>query len=91
MSRSNTQPGASEPRHASSGEGFVEQGWVQLERLDGSYWCVSDSRIDDADPARLLGYVERLGRHRYEALRLSDPVRWDYCETLEAAIADLVQ
>jgi len=60
--------------------------WLETTRLGFNDWRVSDSRIEPSEPTRLLGYIERLGRHRYEILWMSEPVGWAYVTTLRIAL-----
>jgi hypothetical protein len=62
---------------------------LEVIRLSWSEWRISDSRLPDSDPDRLLGYVERLSRRRYEVVWMTDPMRWGYAESLAAALAGL--
>lgn len=63
---------------------------VQLEvtRVDRASWRISDSSIDERDPRRLLGFIERLERGRYEVLWLA-PIGWAYLGTFDLALAAL--
>ncbi len=60
--------------------------WLEVVRTGRSDWRVSDSRRDSSDPERLLGFVERLGRTRFEVLWMTDPMRWGYVESLPEAV-----
>jgi hypothetical protein len=64
--------------------------WLEVVRLGKCDWRVSDSRVDKADGARLLGYIEQIGRFHYELLRITDPLRWAYVESLAAATAAFI-
>jgi hypothetical protein len=61
--------------------------WLEVIRTGRSDWRVSDSRLASGDPERIVGFVERLDRLRYEVLWMTDPMRWAYVESLAAAVA----
>ena len=61
--------------------------WLEIVRVGRAEWRISDTRVDSFDSARLLGYVERLLRNRYELVWMTDPMRWGYVETFAEAIA----
>ncbi len=63
---------------------------LEIVRLGRAEWRISDARVDGPGSARLLGYVERLLRHRYEVVWMTDPIRWGYVETFDEAIAAFV-
>lgn len=58
---------------------------LDVFRIDGATWRVSDPSADMEDPRRILGYIERLSRNRYEVLWLA-PVAWAYVSTFDLAI-----
>jgi hypothetical protein len=60
--------------------------WLEVLRLSSTDWRVSDSRLAASDPDRLLGYVERFLRDRYEVLWIGEPMRWAYQVSFEAAL-----
>lgn len=60
---------------------------LEVIRLDRSSWRISDSSIDEHDPRRLIGYVERVAANRYEVLWLTDPVAWAYVASFDDALA----
>jgi hypothetical protein len=61
--------------------------WLEVIRLSRVDWRISDSRIDVDDSTRLLGYIERQFHDRYEVLWMTDPLRWAYVESFDAALA----
>ena len=61
--------------------------WLELFRLTRTDWRVSDARVEPSEPRRLIGYIERLDRDRYEALWIADPIGWAYVTTMSEAIA----
>ena len=63
--------------------------WLEVVRIGRADWRVSDARREAGDTERLLGFVERLGRARFEVVWMSDPLRWAYVATLPAAVAAL--
>ena len=63
--------------------------WLEVVRTTRTDWRVSDARRESTDPERLLGFVERLGRARFEVLWLTAPLRWGYVASLPEAIAAL--
>jgi hypothetical protein len=63
--------------------------WLEVVRTGRSDWRVSDSRRDPGDPDRLLGFVERLDRGRFEVLWMTEPLRWGYTRSLPEALAAL--
>jgi hypothetical protein len=60
--------------------------WLEIVHTGKSDWRVGDSRRDAGDPGGLLGFIERLGRGRYEILWLTEPPRWGYADSLKGAI-----
>ena len=67
---------------------------LEVIRLDGSRWRISDSTEDEHDPHSVLGYVERLEHDKYEVLWLAAPVAWAFVASFEdalAAVADRAQ
>ena len=67
---------------------------LEVIRLDRTNWRISNSFIDEGDSGRLLGYIERLERDRYEVLWLAAPISWAYVNSFElalAAVADRLQ
>ena len=67
---------------------------LEVIRLDGSRWRISDSTVNEDDSRWLLGYVERLEHDRYEVLWLAAPVTWAFVASFEdalAAVADRTQ
>lgn len=69
---------------ANIGDGTV------VVRLGRSDWQVVDAHALPSDPARLLGFIERLGRNRFEVLWMCEPPRWAYVESLRFAVDALV-
>jgi hypothetical protein len=65
--------------------------WLEGVRLSRTDWRVSDARVPAAEPGYLLGYVERLLRDRYEILWMTDPMRWAYTDSLDAALKGLAE
>jgi hypothetical protein len=61
--------------------------WLEILHTGKTDWRVCDSRRDPADSSRLLGFIERLSRDRYEILWLTEPPRWAYTESLKSALA----
>jgi hypothetical protein len=59
---------------------------LAIERLDRAYWRVSDPRSEDADPSQLLGFIERIGRSRFEVLWMTEPIAWAYVSSLAIAL-----
>jgi hypothetical protein len=60
--------------------------WLEVVRLGKFDWRVSDSRIDQADGSRRLGYIEQIGSFHYELLWITVPLRWAYVESFAAAV-----
>lgn len=60
---------------------------LEVIRLDRTGWRISNSSIDEGGPGRLLGYIERLERERYEVLWLAAPISWAYVVSFELALA----
>ena len=50
--------------------------WLEVIRLGRRDGRILDSRIETSDPARLLGFVERLSTRRYEVLWMTGAMRW---------------
>ena len=59
--------------------------WLEIIQLDRSDWRISDARLGSPDGDRLVGYIERLARDRYELLWMTDPLRWAYVDSFDAA------
>ena len=67
---------------------------LEVIRLDRTGWRISNSFINEGVPGRLLGYIERLDRDRYEVLWIAAPISWAYVNSFElalAAVADRLQ
>jgi len=60
---------------------------IEVIRLNRTAWRISNSSIDEGDPGRLLGYIERLESDRYEVLWLAAPVSCAYVDSFELALA----
>ena len=60
--------------------------WLEVIRIGRKDWRVSDTRREVGDAARLLGFIERISRDRYEVLWMTEPLRWAYLPTMSAAI-----
>jgi len=60
---------------------------IEVIRLDRTAWRISNSFIDEGDPGRLLGYIERLESDRYEVLWLAAPISWAYVDSFKLALA----
>jgi hypothetical protein len=54
---------------------------IVLVRLGKADWRISNPEGD------LLGYVERQHADRYEVVWMTDPLRWGYADSFDAAIA----
>ena len=63
---------------------------IEVIRLDRTAWRISNSFIDEGDPGRLLGYIERLNSDRYEVLWLTAPISWAYVDSFKLALAAVV-
>lgn len=60
---------------------------LEVIRLDHSSWRISNSLIDPSDPARIMGFIERLERDRFEVLLLTPPTGWAYVDTFGLALS----
>ncbi|NYF09015.1 hypothetical protein HDC94_000171 [Leifsonia sp. AK011] len=60
---------------------------LEVIRLDHSSWRISNSLIDPADHARIMGFIERLERDRFEVLLLTPPTGWAYVESFGLALS----
>jgi hypothetical protein len=67
----------------------VAADWLEVLRVGKTDWRVSDSRHDVGSTGRILGFVERQGRDRFEILWMTEPPRWAYVHSLAEAIAAL--
>lgn len=65
--------------------------WLEVVRLGRTDWRVSDSRIESADPSRLVGFIEKLSNSRFELVWMTYPVRWGYAHTLSAALGGMAE
>jgi hypothetical protein len=61
--------------------------WLEVFHIGKNEWRVSDSRLEAGTDGRLLGFVERLSRDRYEVLWMTEPPRWAYVDSLARAMA----
>jgi len=61
--------------------------WLEVVRLDHDNWKISDTRLAEDDSLRLLGFVERLHRLRFEITKLTDPISWAYVPSFGQALA----
>jgi hypothetical protein len=61
--------------------------WLEVLHIGKTDWRVSDSRHDLGSSGRVLGFVERRGRYRFEILWMTEPPRWAYVRSLAEAIA----
>jgi hypothetical protein len=59
-----------------------------IEQLSADIWRVSDNRVSENDPRRLLGFVELKG-DEFEAMRVGRGFSWSRFGTLEEAAAHL--
>ena len=59
---------------------------LEVVRLDRTSWRISDSSIDASDPARIMGFIERLASDRFEVLLLVLPTGWAYVDTFGHAL-----
>jgi hypothetical protein len=59
-----------------------EFGPLVLVRLGRSDWRVSSG----AEPDNLLGYIERQRGGRFEVMWMTDPMRWGYADSFDAAL-----
>jgi hypothetical protein len=64
--------------------------WLEVVRTGKTDWRVSDSRRNSGDPERVVGFVERMGRARFEILWMTNPLRWGYVGSLRDAMAALL-
>jgi hypothetical protein len=78
------KPGRAEPA------GSVPE-WLEVVRLGHTDWRVSDSRVDSADPRRLVGFIEKLPTGRFELVWITYPIRWGYTDTLSAALSGMAE
>jgi hypothetical protein len=60
--------------------------WLRVVRLDRTNWRISDSRLDSMAGRGLLGFVERIHAGRWEIMWMTDPLRWAYEGSFDAAI-----
>jgi hypothetical protein len=67
----------------------VAADWLEVLHIGKTEWRVSDSRRDVGSHGRILGFIERLGRDRFEILWMTEPPRWAYVDSLVEALAAL--
>ena len=60
--------------------------WLEVTRIGKRDWRVSDTRREVGDSTRLLGFVERIRRDRFEVLWMTEPLRWAYLPSMSEAI-----
>lgn len=63
---------------------------LELEQLSRHDWRVSDARALATDPGRIIGFIERLSRDRFEVLWLVEPPLWAYIESFGAAVGAII-
>jgi hypothetical protein len=73
--------------HPDRGGSEGDRGSLGVQRVDRSDWRITAAGVEDGEPARLLGYIERLRRDRYEILWMTEPVGWAYVRSLNLAVA----
>jgi hypothetical protein len=56
---------------------------LAIVRLGRTEWRISEA----SDGGRLLGFIERQRRDRFEVLWMSEPNRWGYTDTFDSAVA----
>jgi len=62
-------------------------GDVEVVQLSHTDWRVSDARALPTDTGRILGFIERTDRGRYELVWLAEPPRWAYVDSFTDAVA----
>ena len=55
---------------------------LSVVRLDKTDWRVSDA----VQPDLILGFIERQRASRFEITWMSDPIRWGYATSFDAAL-----
>lgn len=55
---------------------------LEVVRLGRTEWRISPA----VDPGQVLGYIERQRAGRFEVVWMTDPMRWGYTETFDAAL-----
>lgn len=60
---------------------------LEVVRIDRTSWRISSTPIEEGELPRLLGFVERLDRDRFEVLWLADHITWAYVTTFDEALA----
>jgi hypothetical protein len=60
---------------------------LEVVRLGRAEWRVSEA----ADAGTLLGFVERQNGGRFEIVWMSDPIRWGYVDSFDAALAAMAE
>jgi hypothetical protein len=55
---------------------------LEVVKLGRTEWRISDA----AEPMRLLGFIERQRAGRFEVVWMSDPMRWGYADSFDAAL-----
>jgi hypothetical protein len=63
---------------------------LEVIRLARKEWRIVDTRVSGGEPARLLGFIERLGRSRYEVQWVGETAGWAYVTSFDLALAALV-
>jgi hypothetical protein len=64
---------------------------LEVLRLARKEWRISDKRVEDGESARLLGFIERLSRFRYEVQWVGDTPGWTYLRSFDLALAALAR
>jgi hypothetical protein len=60
---------------------------LECIRLSPTDWRISEVSPVNGEPSRILGFIERYAKGRFEILWMSDPVRWAYVGTFDEALA----
>jgi hypothetical protein len=63
---------------------------LEIARLGRHDWRAVDTLALQSDPARIVGFIERIGKARYEVLWMTEPPRWAYVTSLQSAIDAIV-
>ena len=58
---------------------------VEITAVTGHGWRVSDDRLPQGDPLRLLAYVEQRG-DRFEVMQLGSGFEWHEFDSMDAAV-----
>jgi hypothetical protein len=62
------------------------QNHIRIDELSATEWRISDARAESTDTSSLIGFIEE-NNGVYEVIRFSDPMKFSFATSLDAALA----